>query len=170
MSNANKNKGKSFEREFAKHLTSVFNLPFNRIPNSGAFLGGQNAYRESQVSIEQSLSCYGDIIVPIELKNFSFENKFYQKLAWQKLFDKDGEAKLNKWIEQAKQGSRKYWFVVFKINNMGCYVVFDKNISYNIGTNYLIYKNEYCIVSMDKFFENNKDFMLSIDKEVSNGK
>jgi len=168
MANKNKNKGKTFERQFAKHLTTVFGLSFNRVPNSGAFIGGQNFFRTKQLSNEQNLLFSGDVIVPIELKNFTFECKFYKKLGWQKLFDNEGESQLNKWIEQAKNDiSRKYWFVLFKINNMGGYVVFDKNLmsKYNCGTNYLIYKNDYCIISLDNFFEKNKDLILEMGKE-----
>jgi len=167
MPNKNKNKGKSFEREFAKHLISVFGLSFNRVPNSGSYTGGQNSFRNNQLSTEQQLSFEGDTIVPMELKNFRFECKFYNNIGWQKLFDFNGESHLNKWITQAKEGLRKYWFVVFKVNNMGRYIVFNKDLmsKYKCGTNYLIYMNDYCIISLKDFFEKNKEILLEMGKE-----
>ena len=50
MANPQKNKGKNFERFVAKHLSSVFDLNFERIPNSGAFTGGKNVSRASKLT------------------------------------------------------------------------------------------------------------------------
>ena len=80
MSNHNKNKGKSYERQLAKQLTSVFQLNFNRVPNSGAFIGGKNINRAQNLSEQQILLMSGDIIVPEQLAHVDFEFKFYKEL------------------------------------------------------------------------------------------
>ena len=38
-----KNKGKTFEREVCKILKEIYEDNFERVPHSGAFVGGQNA-------------------------------------------------------------------------------------------------------------------------------
>ena len=100
MSNANKNKGKAFERQIAKHLTSVFGLNFQRVPNSGAMIGGMNSYRMSFLTPEQQLLACGDLIVPSELSHTQFEMKSYKTFSFYSLYDNNEQ--LNKWIIQAK--------------------------------------------------------------------
>ena len=114
--NANKNKGKNFERFVAKHLTNVFGLNFERVPASGSFTGGKNVVRVDKLTDEQLLLCDGDIIVPKELSHICFECKWYKELSWNKLFKNEGESHLNKWIEQTEITSKPLWFVIFRIN------------------------------------------------------
>jgi len=59
MANANKNKGKTFERWIALDLCNIFNLNFERTPCSGAFTGGKNFWRSSKLSKEQNLMMEG---------------------------------------------------------------------------------------------------------------
>ena len=53
MSNKSKEKGKTFEREACQMLKDAFRLSFNRVPNSGAFVGGMNAARMESMSDNQ---------------------------------------------------------------------------------------------------------------------
>ena len=78
MGNKNKNKGKSFERQICKILSDIFGLNFQRIPNSGAFVGGSNIDRYDKLTEEQRLLADGDIIVPKELSHISMECKSYK--------------------------------------------------------------------------------------------
>lgn len=161
MANYNKNKGKSFERELAKHLTAVFGINFNRVPNSGAFTGGKNFGRIAQLTPAQQLLTVGDIIVPETLNFFSFEAKFYKTIPFHTFLTES--ALLDKWIEQAKCPNR-FWYLVFKINNQGAFVVFDPNNKFHVpiafGGNYIFYKG-YTITKMEGFFESNRDVMLN---------
>lgn len=163
MANYNKNKGKSFERELAKHLTSVFGLNFNRVPNSGAFTGGKNFFRTAQLTQAQQLLTVGDIIPPEQLSSFSWECKFYQDFPFNTIFSEN--TTLDKWIEQAKCPDRN-WFLVFKINHAGAFVVFNPAESipiYKITGNYAFYKG--CVIQqMEGFFEANKEMMLANNK------
>jgi len=160
MANYNKNKGKSLEREVAKELTEVFGVNFTRVPNSGAFTGGKNFFRASQLTREQNLLMCGDIIMPMELEHVTVECKFYKSFSFQSLFDNNET--LNGWIYQAKGSSGKLWFLIFKINNCGKFVVFDKkdDAVFSPKDNRCIYKDSYIVTSYDNFFVKNKDAIL----------
>ena len=73
MPSKGKAKGNKFERNIAAHLGTVFNLNFERVPNSGAFIGGKNKFRINQLTESQQLLARGDIIVPEELSHISME-------------------------------------------------------------------------------------------------
>jgi len=163
--NKNKNKGKAYERVVAKHLSSVFELNFERVPNSGAFVGGKNIETAKKLSDEQLLLMDGDIIMPIELSHVSIECKWYKDFSWKSLFSAKGESHLNQWIEQVSETTKPFWFICFKINNCGEYVVYLDNDEYNVQANYNVYikdGNKYIITSMINFFENNKESILKM--------
>lgn len=159
MANANKNKGKSFERELAHHLTAVFGHNFERVWSSGAFTGGKNVSRLQKLTSSQQLATVGDIIPPEALSKFSWECKFYKAIPFHTFLIEN--AMLDKWIEQAKCPDR-FWFLVFKINNQGAYVVFapEPPIQIPLSTSFIRYKGCY-IVKMEGFFEVNKYAMLN---------
>ena len=161
MSNYNKNKGKSYERALAKKLTSIFKLNFERIPNSGAFVGGKNNFRANKLTNSQLLLCSGDIIVPDELSHVDFECKFYKEFAFSSLFDNCEQ--LNNWLEQAKNTTKPLWFLCIKINHKGEFIVFDKKHTqlYSNQENFMVYKNTYIFVKADNFIEINKEKILS---------
>ena len=94
-----KTKGNSFERDVCKYLGGLTGLNFTRVPNSGAFLGGSNQVRVGNLTESQVQVFDGDIIVPEEWMDWSIECKFYKELAWKKLFQPEGIAQLNNWIE-----------------------------------------------------------------------
>jgi hypothetical protein len=191
MANANKNKGKAYERVVAKHLSQITNLSFLRVPNSGAFVGGMNFHRAETLSQEQVGMFEGDIITPVEWNHVRLECKWYKEITWSSLFSSDGEPKLNSWIEQAEQGTRPYWFICFKINHIGEFVIFPNiyctspvvyggvpNLAQPMileNISYFIYKGKYRIVTMEKFFELNFEAiqkyriaLLNIQKESQN--
>jgi len=161
MSNAAKNKGKAGERWVADHLGKIFGLNFQRVPNSGAFTGGFNAYRKATMTATQALLANGDIIVPDELAHLSFEVKTYKDFSFSGLFSNNKQ--LDGWVSQAA-ACGKLWFLIFKINHAGAYVVFDgahlNSFSLQVPGNFLRY-NRYVVCSIDNFFEHNKAFLLS---------
>ena len=130
MGNANKDKGKRVEREVCELLKNVFGLSFQRIPNSGAFVGGLNVSRLATMSDSQILLHRGDIIPPDELHNLIVECKGRQKFAFHQLLQGKGSADLDEWIDQVEvdwnAGDRKgFYCVVFKPNNLGFFVCYD---------------------------------------------
>lgn len=173
MANASKNKGKSWEREIAKHLTAIYGVNFQRVPNSGAYVGGINSARINILTPEQLLLATGDIILPRFLSHITLEGKFYKEFNFESLLINN--QKLDEWIEQASIGD-KIPFVLFKINHKGGFVVFPSNIKEKliVDGSYLTYwvtKKEspasgcYTIVKMEGFFEKNKHAIVALNEE-----
>tara|TARA_R110000868_G_scaffold138335_1_gene352360 strand:+ start:9610 stop:10158 length:549 start_codon:yes stop_codon:yes gene_type:complete len=168
MSSANKNKGKRGEREVADHLSNVFGLNFERVPNSGAFTGGKNFFRKAKLTETQNLLAEGDLIVPDELKHLCFEIKTYKDFSFAGVYTKNKQ--LDDWIKQAS-ATEKVWFLIFKINHAGAFVVFSKTLQsiLKIPPCFSIYNDYNIIVNMQNFFENNKDNLLYL-KSLLNSK
>ena len=166
MSNNAKNKGKAGERWVAAHLGNVFGLNFQRVPNSGAFTGGMNAFRKATMTQTQALLANGDIIVPDELSHLSFEVKTYKDFSFAGIFAKNKQ--LDTWIEQAA-ACQKMWFLIFKINHEGAFVVFvskwQNSLQLMVPGNYAVYK-KYTVCSLDGFFEFNKAFILNNREKI----
>lgn len=168
MSNANKEKGKTYERSVAKHLSRVFGLNFERVPNSGAFIGGKNIVRGNKLTKEQIDMFEGDIITPVELDHLRLECKWHKDISWPQFFSPSGEAKLNGWIDQSSQGTRPFWFLLFKINRAGEYIVFPSSMAriLKMPESWLFYHPidtpGYVVVKMDGFFEMNTERILAL--------
>lgn len=162
MANKGKNKGKAYERKLCEHLKTVFGLSFQRVPNSGAFTGGKNFYRAVTLSAEQLLLTDGDIIVPTELAHIAIEAKNHKNLSFPSFFS--GSAKLDEWIGQAKTSKRLLWLLIFHVNNVGDFIVFDLDWykTFKMPINYMVYKKECLIISSKGFFEDNKDILLNL--------
>lgn len=158
MANKNKNKGKAFERQICEILSKCFNLNFQRVPNSGAFVGGLNIQRYDKLTEEQRLLADGDIIVPKELSHISMECKSYKDFSFSSLFF-GKNALLDGWIKQSIETKKQKWILFFKINNKGIFVVYDINLfSKDMQKdNYIIYKNQYLIQSAEEFLDKNKN-------------
>ena len=160
VASKSKAKGKGFEREIANHLSGIFDLNFERVPNSGAFTGGKNAFRDNILTEEQSIIFDGDIMPPKELGKTEFECKFHKEIPFHLLYT---ECKLvDDWLEQAKSDT-KWWFLIFKANRRGRYVAFDNRVYYTIHNPVLSYKDVF-ITSMEGFFEANKDTLLKYNE------
>ena len=162
MASKSKTKGKGYEREIAKHLSSIFNLNFERTPGSGAFTGGQNAFRSNILTEEQQIVFDGDILPPKELGRFKFECKCRKEIPFHLLLSSWSE--LDDWIEQAKS-REKWWFLLFKANRKGSFIGYDEKLKYTTRHPVVYYKKT-VITSMDSFFEDNKEMILG-QNEIS---
>ena len=169
MSNANKNKGKSFEREVADLFEETYGLTFQRVPNSGAFLGGANAFRLDKLSVNQVQMFKGDIIPPDEIPWVTIECKARKVFPYQQLFE--GCKEMDSWIEQVRIDwdaleKKGLFFVVFKPNRHGLYIVYRKDFGLSNKSNFLTYvsNNEvYLISRLDKeWLAVNKDAIFSM--------
>lgn len=156
MANANKNKGKAYERVVAKKLSEVFNENFERVPNSGAFTGGKNNQRRDKLTESQKLLTDGDIICPESLSHVKIECKAYKDFPFNTLLSSN--ATLDGWINQIESNDH-LWFVIFKINRKGEFIVFDKKcIDFlNIPGQYCLYKNKYIVTNFIDFIDDNAD-------------
>jgi len=163
MPSKSKSKGNAFERAVADHLTEVFGYNFERVPNSGAFVGGKNNQRYDSLSKSQQLIYEGDILVPDELHHMKIECKAYRDFSFHQLFSEN--KLLDSWIEQA-YSKEKFWFLIFKINRRGTFVLIDYDFYMQIehqltSPNHARYK-DYCVISYDGFFEEITETMLQL--------
>ena len=161
MPSKSKNKGNGFERAIAHELTDVFGYNFERVPNSGAFVGGKNNARYNTLSKSQQLIYEGDILVPDELAHLKIECKNYKDFAFHQLLTENKQ--LDSWIEQAASDD-KIWFLIYKINRRGTYGLMDEKYYDEISSclsnkNYISYKR-YTIVMYDEFFPSIKHELL----------
>lgn len=161
MSNRNKEKGKGVEREVAAIFSNAFKQNFQRVPNSGAFIGGKNVERMNKLSANQTNLFKGDIIPPDDMPNLIIECKGRKVFSFNLLFDDCIE--LNSWIDQVEidynaVGRKGLYFIVFKINNKGFFVCYLNNFMISNDDdkrelNCLIYnykENEYIIHRFSK--------------------
>ena len=73
MPSKSKAKGSSYERDLAKFLSEKYNGSFVRVPNSGAYIGGSNFHRATNLSEGQVRGFKGDIIPPDNWNYISFK-------------------------------------------------------------------------------------------------
>ena len=125
MGNPAKQKGKNVEREIAELFSKAYCLSFQRVPNSGGWLGGSNATRMAGLSNSQILLHRGDIIPPDELPGLIIESKGRKTFEFHQLFERSLE--LNSWIDQTEIDwkacdEKGIFLVVFKPNRRGFFV------------------------------------------------
>jgi hypothetical protein len=169
MPSRGKAKGNSWERELANLLSSEFNLPFQRVPNSGAFLGGTNSFRRENLDAKQARIMTGDLIVPEELNHVSFECKFYKTFDYHQLYNKNKQ--FDEWVQQTIDGCNvdQMWFLCIKSNRREPIIAFSGATFIDILTlgNYTsyIYKDRFIyITELKPFINRAKERILSIGK------
>lgn len=166
MGNRSKNIGKAFEREVADILSNFFGLNFQRVPNSGAFIGGQNYVRIQNLSEQQVLLARGDLIPPSELQRLIIECKKRKSIPYHQIIQEAGCKELNNWIDQVEIDFNicpevEIFLLVFKSNNCGKFVLFPKG-SLNSLPSFVeyIYKDKlYTICEFNNMF-------LTLNKEL----
>lgn len=144
-----KQKGNGFEREVAKFLSDTYKQKFVRVPNSGAYVGGQNAVRRDVLDDSQVRLFKSDIIPP-DGWNINIECKSYSEFQFNQLFD--GESKLlDKWIEQTLlvADDRDLSIILMKFNRIGKFVCVRSDAFYlDIGLKY----KDWWFTGWDQFF------------------
>ena len=169
MPSRGKAKGNSWERELASLLSSEFNLPFQRVPNSGAFLGGSNAFRRDSLDAKQARIMTGDLIVPEELNHISFECKFYKSFDYHQLYNQNKQ--FEDWVQQANDGcnSDQIWFLCIKANRREPLIAFRSATFIDIVSlgNYTSYKYKdfhIYITELKPFIKRAKERILHLGK------
>lgn len=165
MSNP-KQKGNRGERELSKLLETHFDSSFVRVPSSGAFIGGKNAYRKDSLSANQIRGSKADIIPPDELPNVVFESKFYKEFGFHHFAYGTQNTQLNKWIEELEFDCDEddIGFLCIKINFKGWFVCFHKKwLGQFKIENYSVY-NDYIVTGANEFFDANKEKILELNR------
>ena len=142
MANKNKEKGKRFENAVAKQLTDWVGLPFHRVIGSGALLGGKNAVRMDQYSIEQQAAHQSDIHCPKESMHLAIECKSRQDFPFHQLFTKSKE--FESWIAQVLMTIKpdQTPILVFKAQRKPALIAVRCEDLWNYPDNFLLYSVE----------------------------
>jgi len=126
MTSASKTKGNAWERDVAKHLTTVYGEHFMRAPGSGAYIGASNAHRKQFLHEGQIRSFKGDIIPGQSFALLNIECKSYKDFPWHQLFL--GEVKvLNGWLSQLMDVAdpMDLNLLIMKFNLKGKYMAYE---------------------------------------------
>ena len=155
--NKSKTKGKTWEREVVLFLSELYKQSFIRVPNSGAYVGGQNEIRKANLSEEQIKLMRGDIIPPEHYPNFLAECKNYAQFPFHLLGHNHRIKLLDKWIDQVENDAKEddAWLLFIKITRKGQYVVY--NTRYLDPFHYGMQYRRYWFCEMEHFFEFHKD-------------
>ena len=114
MPNAQKDKGKRWERDCAKALTEAFGENFMRVPNSGAFTGGKNVFRMANMSQNQISASRGDIVPPDSFPHLIVECKHVKPGTVADLMQGPA-AKIDQWWAQANADAMPGDFAVLLV-------------------------------------------------------
>ena len=155
--NKSKTKGKIWEREVVLFLSELYKESFIRVPNSGAYVGGQNEIRKANLSEEQIKLMRGDIIPPEHYPNFLAECKNYAQFPFHLLGHNYRIKLLDKWIDQVENDAKEddAWLLFIKITRKGQYVVY--NTRYLDPFHYGMRYRRYWFCEMEHFFRLYKD-------------
>ena len=169
MPSKGKAKGNGWEREVADFLSDLYNQPFVRVPNSGAFIGGKNNHRKSKLSEEQIRGFKGDIIPGPSFPKLNLEAKFYKDFAFHQLYSGSNK-QLDGWIEQIRETCDETDFniLAMKFNRKGAYIAFEAKWrpQINPGTSFMWYHNEkygpWIITEFNSFWSINTESVKSL--------
>ena len=152
-----KDKGKTFERDIANYLSELYEDSFTRVPQSGAYVGGQNAVRKEHLSENQIRGFKSDIIPPDGWGHLNIECKAYADFPFHQLFQHKEIPILNTWIQQTYDAADPGDFnlIIMKFNRKGKYVMYETK-HHMVTNNGIIYKSWY-FCEFDKFFSDNKE-------------
>jgi len=166
MTSKSKNKGNSWERDVAKHLTELYGETFIRVPNSGAYIGGANTKRKEVLHEGQIRSFKGDIIPGQSFPKFNCECKSYADFPFHQLFN--GECKqLNVWLDQLLEvaDDNDFNILIMKFNRKGKFVAveFDSYYDMPLFVEYhMLYQYKdvrWAIMEYDRFWKLNSEFV-----------
>jgi hypothetical protein len=174
-----KAKGNAWEREICNFLGETLGGNFQRVPNSGAYMGGKNVFRKEFLSDGQQRAAKGDIIPPDDLPKLNLEAKNYADIAFHQIID--GSCKqLDAWIDQTEEPADEddLSFTIFKITRKGSWVAFKAKYLADFdlaGLSYVTYRKafgtpeatDYVIVTHEEFFKQNVEAVRKLGGTVN---
>jgi len=159
MPSKSKTKGNAWELEVAKFLSETYNESFLRVPSSGAFVGGKNTFRKSQIDQAQLQSKKGDIHPPMKWKHFNIECKSYADFPFHQLWYTDVKI-LDAWIQQQKdvEDEGDLNLILIKISRKEKWVVYQENLGF-VADRSLLYKGWH-FANWDQFWNQEGNRLL----------
>lgn len=166
MPSKSKSKGNRGEHELAKMLSAIFGGHFARVPNSGAMIGGSNAFRKTILSDTQNKIYKGDLIAPDHMPKMILEVKNYSEFRFHQLLMPEGCSQLDEWIKQTletlDEGDES--FICFKISRTGWFICLpETSAKHYVFSNHCVYSSkhgEYRITGMPTFLDQNSKTIL----------
>lgn len=142
MTSKSKNKGNSWERDIANHLSSAYQEKFIRVPHSGAYIGGVNSVRKQQLDEQQVRSFKGDIVPPSTWMKFNCEAKNYGDFPFHQLLQGDCK-QLDTWLDQLLIVADKndLNLLLFKISRKGKYAAVEAKHAWNLDLPHYLYNS-----------------------------
>lgn len=163
MPSPQKQKGNSFEREVAIHLSKLYSESFIRAPGSGAYVGGKNQVRTQILHEGQIRSFKGDIVPGQSFSKMNAECKSYADFPFHQVLA--GECKtLDGWIDQMMDvaESNDLNILFMKFNRKGKFVCVQSKLTW-VTDHFLYYSSkahkDWLIIEWDNFFRLNKDLL-----------
>lgn len=167
MSSKSKTKGNSWERDIVTHLSALYNLPFVRVPSSGAFVGGKNKVRKEFLHDGQIKMMKGDIIPPDKWNHFNCEAKNYADFPFHQLVK--GECtQLETWIAQlmdvADDGDIN--ILMMKITRKGKFIVvplssrWDSKLPHHVY--HSVHHNSWQMFEYDSFWKSHSKIIKTL--------
>lgn len=131
MPSKSKSKGNAWELEVAKFLSATYGESFIRIPSSGAFVGGKNNFRKTQIDSAQLQGKKGDIHPPEAWKHWNIECKSYADFPFHQLWYADVKI-LDGWIQQQRdvEDEGDLNLILIKISRKERWVVYPDNLGF----------------------------------------
>ncbi len=164
MPSKSKAKGNAWELDVAKFLSETYNESFIRIPSSGAFVGGKNNFRKTQIDAAQLQGKKGDIHPPEAWKHWNIECKSYADFPFHQLWYADVKI-LDAWIQQQKdvEDAGDLNLIFIKISRKDKWVVFPATLEFSVERS-LTYKG-WTFVQWDQFWSSSEN--VSLVKKLS---
>lgn len=174
MPSKGKTKGNGWEREIADYLSALYGEPFVRVPNSGAFIGGKNTHRKTNLSEQQIRGFKGDIIPGPSFHHLNLEAKFYADFPFHLVVQ--GSCKqLDGWIDQILTtcDETDINILAMKFNRKGAYIAIEAKWLPNIkkGSNFIWYHNKalthgpWIIQDFETFWQLNSDMIKQLSSK-----
>ncbi len=156
MPHPSKTKGNTAERELCRILSEALGGSFVRTPGSGAFVGGLNASRITDLSAGQVRGRQGDVIPPDELSNLVVESKACAAFPWHQLLSGSCPT-LDRWIEQANCGvdTRALVLVAFRPDRQGWHVAAPGTDWNTLSAT--VYRQRWTVARLDDWLALNAD-------------
>ena len=169
MPSKGKAKGNGWEREVADFLSDLYGESFVRVPNSGAFIGGKNNHRKSNLSEEQIRGFKGDIIPGPSFPNLNLEAKFYKDFAFHQVLNgscKQLDLLIGQMLDTCDANDVN--LLTMKFNRKGSYIAFEAKWRPQLKpcTSFLWYHTEkygpWVINEFNEFWKLNSDVIKQI--------
>ena len=165
MTSPQKQKGNTWERAVSMFLSKLYSASFNRIPNSGAYIGGNNAHRKQHLSENQIKSFKGDIVPPDDWIHFNLECKSYKDFPFHQVIQ--GSCKqLDTWLDQLMVVAEPndVNLLCIKLNRKGTFIVLQSKYTW-ITDQFIYYTSpkhgDWVIMDFELFFQHNKTILYT---------